>query len=237
MTMVFLFDLDGTIINSQEGVTKCVQYALHHFGIEEPDLTKLLPFIGPPLQQQFMGLYGMSREQAVRAELKYRERFSEKGMYECKLYPYVEEALKELKENGCTLALASSKNESACVDILKNLGIDHYFDLIGGATDDGRISQKADVLKMVMERMGSLNPADYVLVGDTKYDAVGAKTLHMDCIGVSYGFGTKEELEAAGAVCICDSAREVAKYIEEHYEAAETRGIKVASGYKEGEII
>lgn len=215
--MVFLYDLDGTIINSQEGVTKCVQYALRHFGIDVPDLAELLPFIGPPLRQQFMGLYGLSQEQADEAVEKYRERYSVKGMYECEVYPYVEESLKELKEKGCVLAVASSKNEAACVDVLKNLGIDKYFNLICGATDDGKISAKADVLKLAMRRIGSGNPKDYVLVGDTKYDAAGAKAVDMDCIGVSYGFGTREDLIAEGVICICDSAREVAEYIERRY--------------------
>lgn len=219
--MIILYDLDGTLVNSQEGITKCVQHALRHFGIQEPDRNKLRPFIGPPLREQFMKMYGFSREQADEAVMKYRERYSVKGMYESELYPHVKEVLGWLREKGYIQALASSKNESACVEILKHFGIDQYFDLIGGATDDGRISQKADVLKMVMERLGSTEPTDYVLIGDTRYDAEGARAVNMGCIGVTYGFGTREELEAAGAVCICGDLREAEAYITENFPAGD----------------
>lgn len=213
MKKVVLFDLDGTVIDSEEGVTKCVQYALGHFGIQEPDRKKLRVFIGPPLRGQFMRIYGFTEEQAEEAVAEYRKRYCKAGMYECRLYPYVEEFLKYLKKQGYLLALASSKNESACIGILKHFGINGYFDLIGGATDDGRISQKADVLHMVMERLGFLDVKEYVLIGDTRFDALGAKAVGMDCIGVTYGFGTKEELEEAGAVCTCESLEEVQRYL------------------------
>lgn len=210
-----LFDLDGTIIQSEEGITKCVQYALKHFGIDEPDLKKLRVFIGPPLRGQFMKLYGFTPEQAEAAVWKYRERFDVKGMYECELYPHVEETLKNLKAMGYRLFVASSKNESACVNILKYLKVDGYFELIGGATDDGRISQKADVLRMVMERVGNPKVEDYILIGDTRFDALGARAVGMDCIGVTYGFGSKEELEEAGVVAICENLKEVEAYFED----------------------
>ncbi len=209
---VILWDLDGTIIDSEEGVTKCVQYALRHFGIEEPDLKKLRVFIGPPLRGQFRKVYGLTPEQAEIAVLKYRERFDEKGMYECGLYPQVEETLRSLKAKGYQQAIASSKNETACIEILRNLEIDQYFDLIGGATDDGKISQKADVLAMVMERMGQKDARSYVLIGDTGFDVLGANAVHMDCIGITYGFGTREEL--AGAVAVFADLREVEAYLD-----------------------
>lgn len=214
MKKAILFDLDGTVIDSEEGVTKCVQYALLHFGIREPDLKALRVFIGPPLRGQFMKLYGLTPEQAEEAVMKYRERYTVAGMYESKLYPYVKEILAHLKEQGYLLALASSKNESACISILKHFGIDGYFDLIGGATDDGKISEKADVLSMVIKRLGLQGAEDCVLIGDTRFDALGAKAVHMDCIGVTYGFGTREELEEAGAAFVFDTLKEVEAYFE-----------------------
>lgn len=222
--MNLLFDLDGTLLNSEEGITKCAQYALSYMDIQETDLKKLRRFIGPPLRGQFMETYGLSKEQVEEVMLRYRERYGVKGMYESELYPYVEETLKFLKEKGYTLALASSKNETACIDILKYYEIDKYFDLVGGATNDGRISRKADVLKMVMEKMGSLDPADYVLIGDTKYDAMGAKAVGMDCIGVTYGFGTREELEDAGVIHVCGSLRELVSYLEKFHKTAKGKG-------------
>ncbi len=217
MKKVILFDLDGTIIDSQEGVTKCVQYALAHFGIQEEDLEKLRVFIGPPLRGQFQRQYGFTPQQAQEAVMVYRERYVKKGMYECRLYPYVKEILAHLRQKGYLLALASSKNESACIGILKHFGIDGGFDLIGGATDDGRISEKADVLKMVMERLGNWNTKDYVLIGDTRFDVLGACAVGMDCIGVTYGFGTREELQEAGAKEIFTSLQEVEAYFEESF--------------------
>ena len=214
MKKVILFDLDGTIIDSQEGVTKCVQYALAHFGIWEEDLEKLRVFIGPPLRGQFRKLYGFTPEQAEEAVKVYRERYVKKGMYECRLYPYVKEILEHLRQKGYLLALASSKNESACIGILEHFGIDTYFDLIGGATDDGKISEKADVLKLVMERMGYPDLEDYILIGDTKFDVLGAKAVGMDCICVTYGFGSREELKEAGAGEIFASLQEVEAYFE-----------------------
>lgn len=214
MKKAVLFDLDGTIIDSEEGVTKCVQYALLHFGIREPDLKALRVFIGPPLRGQFMKIYGLTPEQAEEAVVKYRERYVTTGMYESKLYPYVKEILASLRKQGYLLALASSKNESACVGILKHFGIDGCFDLIGGATDDGRISEKADVLRMVMERLNLPKAEDYVLIGDTRFDALGAKAVQMDCIGVTYGFGTREELEEAGVTAVFDTLKEVESYFE-----------------------
>lgn len=214
MKKVILFDLDGTIIDSQEGVTKCVQYALEHFGIVEQDLEKLRVFIGPPLRGQFRKIYGMSETQAEQAVKKYRERYVVKGMYECRLYPYVREILQHLREKGYILALASSKTESACVGILEYFGIKSLFDLIGGATEDGRISQKAEVLQMVLERLALPDAADYLLIGDTRFDALGAKAVGMDCLGVTYGFGTHTELDQAGVVGICGSLPEAEQFLE-----------------------
>ncbi len=215
MKKAILFDLDGTIIDSEEGVTKCVQYALSHFGIEEPDLKALRVFIGPPLRGQFQKIYGLTPEQAEEAVVKYRERYTAVGMYESRLYPYVKEILEHLGNQGYLLALASSKNESACIGILRHFGIDGYFDLIGGATDDGKISEKADVLSMVIKRLGLSGAEECILIGDTRFDALGAKAVHMDCIGVTYGFGSRKELEDAGVVSVFDTLKEVEAYFEE----------------------
>ncbi len=212
-----LWDLDGTIINSEEGITKCVQYALRAHGIEEPDLKKLLCFIGPPLDPVFREKYGMSEEEAWQSVVKYRERFDVKGIFECCLYDGVKEVIMDMKQKGYVLALASSKPEGACRRILDHFELTPYFDEVVGSTLDGSISTKEEVLEELGRRMASLHIGkdEMCLIGDTKYDAVGAKAFGIRCVGVSYGFGTREDMLVAGAETVFDRIEEVEKYIEE----------------------
>lgn len=213
-----LFDLDGTIINSEEGITKCVQYALRNFGIEEPDLSKLRCFIGPPLEPMFMEKYGFDKEKAWQGVVKYRERFDVYGILECEIYEGVADAIRYLKNAGYVLAIASSKPESACKIIIENLGLTKYFDMIVGSSLDGSISSKEEVLEELGRRMADRNISkkEMCLIGDTKFDAIGATAFGIPCIGVSYGFGTRESLEENGAVVVFDKIEEVVKYIEEN---------------------
>lgn len=213
-----LFDLDGTIINSEEGITKCVQYALRAKGIEEPDLKKLLCFIGPPLEPSFREHYGMTEDEAWESVVKYRERFDVEGIFECSLYEGVKETIISLKEKGYVLALASSKPETACRRIIEHFGLTPYFDEIVGATLDGSIGTKEEVLEELGRRMAhmQITKDEMCLIGDTKYDAAGAKIFGIRCIGVSYGFGTREDMLAAGAEAVFDGIEEVERYIEEN---------------------
>lgn len=208
-----LFDLDGTLIDSEEGITKCVQYALRAFGIEENDLSKLRCFIGPPLSDMYKEKYGFSEEQAWEGTVKYRERFDVQGIFECKLYPKVEETLIQLKKRGYLLSLASSKPEEACKRIMENFGLTKYFDDIVGSSLDGSISTKNEVLREFYRRHANLKKDEICLIGDTKFDVRGAKEFGIPCIGVSYGFGTKEELLEAGAIKVCDNLDEVLSYL------------------------
>lgn len=215
-----LWDLDGTIINSEEGITKCVQYALRAQGIDEPDLKKLLCFIGPPLDPVFREKYGMTADEAWQSVVKYRERFDAEGIFECQLYDGVKDVIIDMKRKGYLLALASSKPETACKRILEHFGLTPYFDEVVGSTLDGSISTKQQVLEELGRRMSSLciGKDEMCLIGDTKYDAAGAKAYGIRCIGVSYGFGTREEMLAAGAEAVFDKIEEVETYIEEFKE-------------------
>ena len=181
-----LFDLDGTIINSEEGITKCVQYALRAYGIDEPDRKKLLCFIGPPLDPVFREKYGMTEEEAWQAVEKYRERFDVEGIFECCLYDGVRDAIIRLKEKDYVLALASSKPETACRRILEHFLLTPYFDEVVGSTLDGRISTKEEVLEELGRRMADwqISRDEMCLIGDTKYDAAGAKAFGIRCIVV-----------------------------------------------------
>ena len=209
---VILFDLDGTLTNSELGITTCVQHALRHFGIEVEDRRTLRHFIGPPLLDSFMKHYNMSKEQAEEAVVKYRERFSTVGLFENEVYPGIDSLLEKLKQEGKLLATASSKPENFVLQILEHFGLDGYFDEIAGAelSTSGRNSKEA-VLRYVLDRLGVEDLSTAVLVGDTKFDVQGAKSLGIDCIGVTYGFGTAAELK--GCVAVADSVAELEKVL------------------------
>lgn len=213
MKKAVLFDLDGTLIDSSEGVTRSVQYALAHFGIQEEDLIKLRPFIGPPLIDSFMKYYHFSQEQAKEAVGVYRDRYRVKGIYECRLYPGVEQCIRRLKEQGCLIGMASSKPEEYCRRILEHFDILSLFDDVVGATLDGRINEKEEVLNEVFRRWDKIAKKDMVLIGDTMFDVAGANKADIECIAVSFGFGNVQEMLAAGAVASCDSMDEVSEVI------------------------
>lgn len=203
-----LFDLDGTLIDSSEGITKCVRYALEYFGIEEPDEGVLRTFIGPPLIDSFEKIYGLDHAKAKTAVEKYRERYHEIGIFECSLYPEVQETLRILKEQGYRIGMASSKPEVSCRRILAHFDILKYFDDVVGATLDGRINSKEQVLAEVFRRWDDLSAEEMCLIGDTMFDVNGANTYQIPCIAVSFGFGNVEEMMAAGAL-LCEHFSEI----------------------------
>ncbi len=213
-----LWDLDGTIINSFEGVSKCVLYALEHLGIFL-DEGQLKHFIGPPLRDSFPRIAGVPEEQVEEAVALYRERYNPIGVFECAIYPDVKETLQALQKAGYYQALASSKPEDRCRDILQKFQLLDYFDEVVGASMDGRIDTKIQVLQEAFRRMQQTNPSfqkeTVVLIGDTKYDADGAAEAAIDCIGVSYGFGTKTELFDHGACAVYDDLKDLCKFFEE----------------------
>lgn len=209
-----LFDLDGTLSNSKEGITKCVQYALKHFGIEEPDLDKLDVFIGPPLVDSFMKYYGFSEEKAREATAKYRERYSPIGVHETSMYPGSKECLEELKKQGYVIGMASSKPEHYCKIVLEDFGILELFDDVVGATMDGRIDTKEEVLEEVFRRWSHFGKDEICLIGDTMYDVEGANAHDIPCIAVTYGFGDVEEMRAGGAVAFVDNLMELPELLK-----------------------
>jgi phosphoglycolate phosphatase len=193
-----------------------VQYALREqLGILEPDLESLRCFIGPPLALMFDQKYHIDPKDIEPAVAKYREYYDDTGMYQCSLYPGVVDTLEHLKAKGHTIALASSKPEPSCIGILEYLGIVDYFDYIVGASLGPERREKVLVLREAFARMQVDDLSDIVLIGDTKYDAQGAVKAGIDCIGITYGFGTREELVEAGAVAVFDTLAEVEEYLDE----------------------
>lgn len=209
-----LFDLDGTLIDTSEGITKSAQYALAKFGIDEPDLSKLTCFIGPPLTYSFMTHYGFTEEQAKNAIGVYRERYTPIGIYESMIFPHVKEAIQELKKRGYRVGVASSKPEPACHVVLDYFGITELFDDIVGSTFDGRISTKEDVLDEVFRRWEDASKKNTLLVGDTIFDVKGANYKGIDCIAVSFGFGDVQEMLGAGAKAVCNDMRELPDLVD-----------------------
>lgn len=260
-----LFDLDGTLTESGPGITRSVQYALHQMGIEEPDLQKLEPFVGPPLNLSFRERYGMNEEETGRAIHYFRESYDTKGIYENNVYPGVRELLQQLHEQGSRLAIASSKPEPMVHRVLEHFGIAGYFDVIVGSHVEEELDNKmgADnkllMVKKALQGLGLSVESDsgaagepesamteepgptmtgepgpvmagepepvmtealkrarrksYAMVGDRSFDMNGAKANHVTAVGVSYGYGSRRELEEAGADFIADTVEELGRIL------------------------
>lgn len=203
-----LFDLDGTISDPKIGITKSVQYALHKMGIEERDLDKLEPFIGPPLKSSFMEIYSFTEEQANQAVELYREYFKEQGMYENELYDGMQDILIQLRDNGYFLYVATSKPTVFALQILKYFQIDSYFELIVGSNLDGTMSDKAEIIAHII-KSSDLQKNSVIMIGDRKHDIIGANKNGMDSIGVGFGYGSELELRQANCTYYIDQVEDL----------------------------
>ena len=197
---IILFDLDGTLSDSGPGITRCVAKALAHFGIhKEPH--ELTAFVGPPPTDLFQSDYGLTFDQAMEAMEIFRSRFSVKGILENAPYPDIPELLKELHGLGKRLCVATSKPRVYAQHILEKDGLAQYFEIIMGSELSGERVEKAAVINELLQHLGD-NPdtkARMVMVGDRKYDVIGAKAFGLRCIGVEYGYAESGELQSAGA--------------------------------------
>lgn len=215
MFQYVLFDLDGTLTDPKTGITSCVQYALADAGIEEPDLDKLEPFIGPPLTDSFREFYGFDDEQIKRAIDKYHERFDEKGIFENELIEGIPELLKALKDAGCRVSIASSKPRPLVIRILEHFEIAQYFDTVVGSEFDGRFVTKEAVVEEALKQLvpSVYEKEDVAMVGDRKFDIQGARAHGLTGIGVSFGYAGEHELEDAGADYIVDTVEELQRLL------------------------
>ena len=213
MHTYILFDLDGTLTDPMVGITKSVQHALRAYGIDPPGLEALCPFIGPPLKDSFMKYCGFPEARAEEAIGKYREYFAETGIFENQVYDGVEDMLRRLKAKGKTLLVATSKPEEFARRILEHFHLDRYFDYVCGASMDEKRVKKGDVIAYALETAGVRDVTGAVMVGDREHDVIGARENHMDCIGVLFGYGSREELEDAGAAVTAASVEELAELL------------------------
>lgn len=209
---VILFDLDGTLTDPQEGICKSINFALEHFGVQPKPLWQLTKYIGPPLLDSFAELLG--QENAAAAVAKYRERFSVTGLYENEIYPNVKETLEILHKKGYILCTASSKPQVFVEKILKHFEIDKYFTVIGGASLDGKIGEKEDVINLVIEQLAS-DRKEIVMVGDTRFDLIGAQKMQLDAIGVTYGFGSQDELCRYPHIALIDDISHIVNILQQ----------------------
>ncbi|NQM94323.1 HAD family hydrolase [Streptococcus suis] len=212
MYQTILFDLDGTLTDSGQGILNSVAYALEKMGIEEPDTANLNRFIGPPLYESFSRFYQLSPEDTQSAVDAFRVYFKEKGMFENQLYPGIIPLLEELRTAGKTLVIATSKPEIFAKQILEHFGIAHYFDVIAGASLDSSRISKADVIGYAINQLEAF-PKHAVMIGDREHDIEGARMHQLPAIGVLYGYGSKQEFEKAGATMIVETVQDLKRFL------------------------
>lgn len=204
-----LLDLDGTIIDSSEGITNSIMYALEKYDIKVSDKKELYKFIGPPVIESFQKYYGFSKEQAKTAVAHYRKHHKEIGIFENTLYPGIVDLIKSLKDDNRTLVIATSKPEVYAEQILERYDIAKFFTYIAGSNLDGTRLTKSEVMKYAVESSNIEDFSKAVMVGDREYDILSSKDMGIASIGVLYGFGSREELEKAGADFIAESVEDV----------------------------
>lgn len=212
MQKSILFDLDGTLTDSGEGIINCAVLALEHFGLPIPPREEMRVFIGPPLRDTFQK-FGVPAERVDEAIAVYRSRYIPIGKFENTPYPGIRELLETLQSHGHRLYVATSKPEGMSIDILEHFNLARYFTRICGASLDMSRSSKEAVIAYLLEMCAE--DGDMVMVGDTIFDVVGAKAHGIPCIGVSWGYGETADMEAAGAAAIAHSTRELLALLEQ----------------------
>ncbi|MCL2023008.1 MAG: HAD hydrolase-like protein [Oscillospiraceae bacterium] len=205
-----LFDLDGTLTDPKLGITKSYQYALSAFGIHE-ELEDLTRFIGPPLRDVFRGHYGFSLSDAEALVAKFREYFSTRGLLENSVYPGIEEVLARLKSAGVLMAVATSKVRVYAKQILENFQLDGYFSFVSGDDMAGNLTRngKRELIRLARNALDPTGKMSAVIIGDREHDVFGGRDAKIPSIGVIWGYGSRRELENAGATWIVDSTDEL----------------------------
>ena len=205
-----LFDFDGTVTDTGEGILKSLQYSFEAMGHEVPDLKDLKKFIGPPIHYSYTTFYGISEDQVGDYIKKYRERYRAKGIYECYVYEGMRETIEELRSKGVKIGIASSKPVSLIYDVMNHLGITELFDSVTGVTvDDSNHSGKTFLVLECMEKLGATDKSKVLMVGDRKFDIDGATGAGVDSCGVLFGYGSREEFKEHNATYIIEKSQDL----------------------------
>ena len=208
MKKSIFFDLDGTLTDSGEGIINCAIYTLEYYGLPIPSREELRVIVGPPLHESLIK-FGVPKEEANNGVKKYRERYNTLGKFENTPYPGIRELLEKLQQDGHRLFVATSKPEAMSIEILEHFDLAKYFEIICGASLDTSRSSKEAVIEYLLTQCGTQENA--IMVGDTAFDVIGAKAHGIPTVGVSWGYGTEEEMASAGAVAIVHTMDELYK--------------------------
>ena len=204
-----LFDLDGTLSDSSQGIINSIIYALEKYDVNDYDMPLLRKFLGPPLHESFEKFMGFDKEKSLQAVKLYREYFSSKGLFENEIYGGVSDLLQNLKENGKALIVATSKPQLFTDRIMEHFNLAKYFDFIAGSNMDTTRSKKAEVIEYALSECNIKDKSKVVMIGDRAEDVIGAQTVGVDSIGVEYGYGTFDELKNAGATYVVKTVDEL----------------------------
>ena len=203
-----LFDLDGTLTDSTEGIIRCLDHALEQMGFDIPeDKNK---FLGPPLYSSFAEFCGMNEEQVREAVRIFRERYSTVGLFENRVYEGIPEMLERLKNGGKRLMVATSKPDVYAVRIFERFGLAQFFEFVGGTDINGTRNNKDDVIEYVFDKCNITDRSKVLMIGDRRHDVLGAHKTGIKCMGILWGFGSAEELTEAGADYIAATPQEAA---------------------------
>lgn len=209
-----LFDLDGTLTDSGEGITKAVQYALSKFDIEVQDHWELKHFVGPPLHDSFQEQFGLSAKDTEQSILHFRDYYVEKGIFENKPYPEIEKTLAHLQAQGFRLAVATAKPIKHAISVLERFALTAFFSHINGAKDGLVHQTKQDIINECVARFPVEDMNRFLMIGDRKHDILGAKQLGIRAVGVLYGYGSEAELKEAGALHVVSEHSEIIGLLE-----------------------
>ncbi len=210
---IALFDLDGTVTDSGPGILNSIRYALSKYKLPVPPEKVLRTFIGPPLKEQFQAVCALTEEESARMVEAYREYYTDKGIFENSVYRGVPELLEQLQKAGVRILMATAKPEEFAKRIAEHFGFAKYFEFIGGARMDGRRTDKHEVIEYVLASCGISEDErrQAVMIGDRSHDMIGAEKAGIHSLGVLYGYGTKEELENAGAELTAETPAQIAE--------------------------